>query len=160
MVIMDVNRTIEVLKALSNNEVRYKVVGAVALNLQGLARATADLDIFVAADPENVARLRDALTSVFQDPEIQKITAEDLGGDYPAVQYVPPDGEFHIDILARLGERFSFADIEAEDLDVEGTMVHVATPAMLYRMKRDTVRLQDRADAERIRERYGLDKDA
>jgi len=36
--------------------------------------------------------------------------------------------------------------------------VPVATPAMLVRMKQDTVRLQDRADAERIRARYGLEE--
>jgi hypothetical protein len=30
---------------------------------------------------------------------------------------------------------------------------------MLYRMKKDTVRLQDRADAARIREAFGLEED-
>jgi hypothetical protein len=30
---------------------------------------------------------------------------------------------------------------------------------MLYRMKRNTVRLKDRADAELLQERFGLDDD-
>ncbi|HKI85555.1 MAG TPA: hypothetical protein VKA53_02305 [Thermoanaerobaculia bacterium] len=41
-------------------------------------------------------------------------------------------------------------------LNIEGVQVPVATADMIYRMKRDTVRLQDRADAERPREHFGL----
>jgi hypothetical protein len=38
----------------------------------------------------------------------------------------------------------------------EDLVVTVASPAMLYRMKRDTVRLKDRADAEMLKQRFGL----
>jgi len=154
---MDPDVVLAVLRALGDRGVRYAVVGGVALNLHGIPRATADIDIFVSPDAENVGRLRAALDSVFADPEIAGITSEDLAGRYPAIQYVPPDGTMHIDILARLGERFAFADIETEVREVEGIRVSVATPRMLYRMKKDTVRLQDKADAERLRQRFGLE---
>lgn len=153
---MDTARVIAVLEALEREGVRYKVVGGVALNLLGLARATQDLDIFVASDEGNVARLRAALDSVFHDPEIQGITSDDLGGSYPAVQYVPPEGDFHVDILSRLGEAFSYDEIEVADRWVEGIRVPVATPRMLYRMKKDTVRLQDKADADRLRRYFDV----
>lgn len=146
-----------VFRALAREGVRYKVVGAVALNLVGLPRATQDLDLFVTADEENVRRLRAALRSVFDDPEIEGISAEDLAGDYPAIQYVPPSGRFHIDILTRLGEAFGFEDIECEDRLVEGMCVPVATPRMLFRMKKDTVRPQDRADADRLRRQFKIE---
>jgi hypothetical protein len=95
---------------------------------------------------------------VFQgDSSIDEISADDLAGDYPAIQYTPPHGLYTIDLLASLGERFTFDDIESETLDIEGVVVVVATPRMLYRMKKDTVRLQDRADADRIRRRFGLE---
>ncbi len=77
-------------------------------------------------------------------------------GDYPAIQYVPPDGEGWIDLLARLGEAFAFDDIEVEERQVEGLAVPVATPRMLYRMKKGTVRPQDHADAARLRQEFGL----
>jgi hypothetical protein len=80
--------------------------------------------------------------------------AEELAGPYPAIQYVPPGSGFHIDILSRLGEAFDYASIETEIRDVEGTAVSVATPRMLFRMKRDTVRMQDRADAERLQRHF------
>lgn len=130
-----------VLAALEREEVQYVVFGAVAINLLGLPRAAEDLDIFVAPEAENIERLRAALRSVFpEDSSIEEITAADLLGDYPAVQYVPPEGTFYIDILTRLGEAFRYEDITSRRLDFDGLAVNVATPELLYRMKKDTVR--------------------
>lgn len=156
---MDYERTREVLGAFEREGVQYVIFGAVALNLQGLARATQDLDVFIAPDEENIERLKRALKTVFDDPHVDEITAEDLLGDYPAVQYVPPEGPLHLDILTRLGEAFCFDDLESERVDFDGLDVTVVTPRMLYRMKRSTVRPQDRGDAERLRLRFGLEED-
>lgn len=155
---MDLERTLEVLAEPERARVRYKVIGGVALNFHGLARATKDLDVFVDATAENIARLRSALHAVFADPSIDEITVDDLAGDYPAIQYVPPAGDFHIDILSRLGEAFGYDDIEVEERSIRGIAVPVATPRMLYRMKRHTVRLQDKADAQRLRTRFDLEE--
>lgn len=145
-----------ILEALEVEEVRYALIGATALNLLGLPRATEDVDIFLAPDEENVARLRRALHRVFDDPQIDEITADDLLGDYPAVQYVPPDGSMHVDILTRLGEAFRFDDLELQRVPFGDLGVTVVTPQQLYDMKRHTVRWKDRGDAERLRERFGL----
>jgi hypothetical protein len=145
-----------VLAALERERVRYVVFGAAALNLHGLARFTEDLDLFVAADAENVEALKRALRSVFDDPHIDEIAHADLAGEYPAIQYVPPQGSFHLDLVARLGSAFRFEDVEAVRMPFEDLTVNVATPAMLYRMKRGTVRLKDRADAEMLKQRFGL----
>jgi hypothetical protein len=149
---------LRVFRAFAEYGVRYKVVGAVALNLLGLARGTDDLDLFVEPTAENVERMKRALKSVFDDPAIDDITAEELLGDYPAIEYNPPEGTFHIDILQRLGEAFVYSDLDAEVLQVEGIPVPVVTPLTLYRMKKDTVRTQDRADAERLRTHFGLEE--
>jgi hypothetical protein len=147
------------LAALEREGVRYAIFGAVALNLHGLARFTEDLDIFVEPEAANIKNLRTALRAVVNDPEIEQITADDLLGDYPAVQYVPPDGSFHIDILTRLGEAFSFADLKTERIPLDDVMVTVVTPQTLYDMKKNTVRLKDRADAQMLRERFKLKGD-
>lgn len=146
----------QVLAALERERVRYVVFGAVALALHGLPRATEALDLFIAPERDNVERLKAALRSVFHDPEIEQITADDLLGEYPAVQYGPPEGPFHIDILTRLGERFDFATLESERVDFGGVTVSVVTPTILYRMKRDTVRPKDHVDAARIAQRFKL----
>jgi len=153
---MDYDATKSVLTALEREGVRYKIFGGVALNLHGLARATEDLDVFVAPEPENIERLRRALHSVFEDPNIDEIDTEDLLGEYPAVQYIPPDSSFHIDILTRLGEMYFFDNLAAQRIEFDGLEVNVVTPLTLYEMKKGTVRPKDWGDADRLRQRFGL----
>jgi len=49
-----------------------------------------------------------------------------------------------------------FNDPNIDQIDPGGLLVQVANPKMLYLMKKDTVRPQDRADAARIREAFDL----
>jgi hypothetical protein len=136
--------------------VRYVLVGSMGMAAQGLVRATRDIDLFVSPDPENVDRLKEALKSIFDDPRIDEISADDLGGAYPVIEYVPPHGRYSMDILARLGDTFRYEDIESEEMMLDGIRVRVATPRTLWRRKRDTVRPQDRVDAEAIRREFDL----
>lgn len=156
---MDFSQAVRVLSAFARHGVEYVLVGSMAMAAQGLIRATRDMDVFVAPDAANVEKLKAALRELFADPSIDDIRAADLAGEYPALQYVPPEGEYWIDILARLGDAFRYSDLEAEVVEVEGLRVRVATPRMLYRMKRDTVRPQDRLDAEMLRQRFGLSEE-
>lgn len=155
---MDLGEAMKILAALEREQVAYVLVGSMAMAVHGVVRATRDIDVFVDPSPENVERLQRALRAVFEDPSIAEITAEDLGGDYPAVQYAPPEGDFWIDILARLGERFQWGDLAAgsQEVVVDGVVVRVATPRMLHRMKRDTVRPQDRLDAAELQRRFAI----
>jgi hypothetical protein len=154
--LVDETRLLAVFRALADAQVDYAVFGGVALGLHGLARATADLDLFIAARPENVARLKTALRSVFDDPSIEEISAADLCGDYPAVRYVPPEG-FGFDILTRLGEAFRFDDLEVETKAFGGVEVKVVTARTLWRLKKGTVRPVDRFDAAALAERFGFE---
>lgn len=146
-----------VLAAFEREGVRYAIFGAAALNLHGLARFTEDLDLFLEPAADNIERVRRALASVFDDPAIDEITAADLLGDYPAVQYVPPTGTFHLDLLTRLGDAFAFTDLEIVRAPFEDLLVSVVSPRTLYLMKRDTARLKDRSDAALLKERFGLE---
>lgn len=57
-------------------------------------------------------RLRSALDAVFDDPELEGLSSADLQGAYPAVQYGPPGVDFTIDVVSRLGEAYTFDDLE------------------------------------------------
>jgi hypothetical protein len=155
--IMELEEALQILAAFDRERVEYVLVGSMGMAVLGVIRATRDIDVFVAPDEANVARLRRALASVFDDPSIDEITSTDLAGDYPAIQYAPPSGDFSIDLLARLGERFRFDQIEWQEVTVDGIRVRVATPRMLYRMKKDTVRPQDKLDASALRDRFDLE---
>ena len=148
-----------ILAALERHGVEYVLVGSMAMAAQGIVRATRDMDVFISADDANVERLKAALDEIFHDPSIQEIAASDLAGEYPAIQYVPPSADYWIDILTRLGDAFGYADLDFEILRIEGLSVRVATAGMLYRMKKDTVRPQDRLDAQVLKERFGLPDD-
>ena len=154
---MDADVLTRLLTALEARGVSYAVFGAVALNLHGLVRATEDLALFVAPEAENISRLKQALRDVVDDPDIESISADDLSGEYPALQYIPPDGSLHIDVITRLGSAFAFADLVRERIPFQGLAVSVVSPRTLYEMKRDTIRPKDRIDAMWLRDRFGLE---
>jgi hypothetical protein len=156
---MTLAEALQLLAAFERHEVAYVLVGSMAMAAHGIVRATRDIDIFVDPREDNVGRLKAALREVFGDPAVEQITADDLGGEYPAIQYAPAGADYWIDILARLGNAFHYDDLEAETVTVDGVSVRVATARMLHRMKRDTVRPQDRLDADVLRERFGLEQE-
>ncbi|GBC79651.1 hypothetical protein HRbin09_00875 [bacterium HR09] len=157
---MDVDVLLRLFRELHQRQVAYVLVGGVALGILGLVRATEDVDLFVKPDEENIRRLREALGAVWNDPEIEKISASDLAGEYPVVRYGPPDGDLAVDILASLGTSWRFEDIEALVVFWEGVPVRVATPQTMYRMKKATSRPIDQADALALKEKFGLEDDA
>lgn len=149
---------VALLRALDEHEVSYAIFGGVALGLHGLARATADLDLFIEPDRENVERLKRALRAVYEDSSIAEISAEELCGDYPAVRYYPPRG-FGLDILTRIGDAVTWDMLEIVEIEVHGILARVVSPRTLWLMKKDTVRPIDRVDAQLLADRFGLSEE-
>lgn len=147
------------LRAFDQQQVEYVLIGGVALNLHGLVRATEDVDLFVRGDAANVQKIRRALRTIWADPEIESITTADLSGDYPVVRYGPPGETLVVDLVSRIGTAFSFDDLDAEIIDVEGVPVRVASPETLFRLTRDTVRPLDKADAAALKQKFALPGD-
>lgn len=152
------DRLHELFCALNAENVDYVLFGGQAVNLHGIPRFTEDIDLFVSPTADNVDRLRKALRRLWTDPAIEEIEARDLAGDYAVVRYGTPDG-FNVDIVSRIGEAFRFEDVQSEVLEFAGVPVRIATPRMLYRMKRDTVRPIDRADAADLKIKFGIEDD-
>ena len=156
---IDFDEAKRILAAFEREGVEYVMVGSMAMAAQGLVRATRDVDFFIAATAANIEHLRRALRGLYNDdPNVDQIRVEDLAGDYPAIEYVPPDAPYSLDLLSRLGEAFRYETIESEELIVDGIRIRVATPSMLFRMKKDTVRPQDRLDAEKLRHLFKLEE--
>jgi hypothetical protein len=154
---VDRDELIRVLRAFEANGLEYVLIGATAMGFHGVVRATEDVDLFIRATAANVERLRTALQEVYAgDPHLDEISAADLLGDYPAMRYYPPTGDLYFDVLTRLGEAARFDTVDREVKEIDGVHVSVATPAALYRLKRDTVRAKDRQDAAALRTRFNL----
>jgi acylphosphatase len=157
---VDRDEMVRVLRAFEREGLQYVLIGATAMGLHGLVRATEDLDVIIRATPENVERLKHAFRAAYEDdPNVEEISAADLLGDYPAVRYYPPSGDLYFDVMTRLGDAASFETVAAETKEVEGIRVRVATPSALYRLKKDTVRALDRQDAEALRRRFDLEEE-
>ena len=157
---VDRDEMLRVLKSLDSEAVEYVLIGAAAMGVHGVVRATEDLDIFIRAVPENVELLRRALRAAYgDDPSIDEISTEDLLGEYPAVRYYPPAGDLYLDIITRLGTAASYETVEADTKTVAGVRIRVATPGALYRLKKDTIRPLDHQDAAMLRQAFNLEDD-
>lgn len=148
----------DLLHALNEERVQYVLFGGQALNFHGIPRFTENIDLFVAPVPDNVERLRRALRRLWDDPAIEEILVEDLAGEYAVVRYGTPD-DFVIDVVSRIGDAYAYEDVEFEVAEFEGEPIRVATPRMLYRMKKSTVRPIDHADAADLKHKFGLVED-
>jgi len=151
---------LRVFKALDAEAVEYVLIGAAAMGVHGVVRATEDLDLLVRAIPENLARLRRALHVAYgEDPNIDQISTADLLGEYPAVRYYPPTGDLYLDIMTRLGTAANYDTVAADTKMVAGVRVRVATPKALYELKKGTIRALDRQDAAMLRQAFDLQDD-
>ena len=155
---MSFDRFLQLLRELEAHRVDYVLVGGAALNLHGIIRATEDIDFFVRLEDRNVERLRAALTAVWDDPQIEEIKACEMADAYPVIRYGPPNEDFAIDLLSRLGTELAFDDLDVEVFELDGVKIRLATAATLYRMKKGTVRPIDRADAAALREKFRLEE--
>ncbi len=133
----------------NRQEVDYVLIGGVAVILHGMERLTRDIDIFVRPTSENIAKLRTALQNVFNDPAINEITLAELQ-QYEVIRYGTP-GHFWIDLMARPSETAAYEDLHYAVMEQEGVKIRVATPETRHRLKYDTLRDKDKADAHFLR---------
>ncbi len=136
--IEDVRR---ICRALAAAEARYVLIGGFAVILHGGVRTTKDIDLLVDPAPENIARLKRAL-SVLEDN-----AARDIGdGDLEQYKVVRVADEVMVDLLSTAcGVTWAEAHGSAERRSLEGTEVVLADPQTLIRTKQ-TVRPSDAAD--------------
>ena len=63
----------EFLRLLNSKEVRYLLIGGYAVGYHGYPRATNDLDIWIAVDPENAEKITSAMEEFgFRQPDLSE----------------------------------------------------------------------------------------
>lgn len=137
----------DMLRALSDEKVRFLLVGAYALAAHGYPRATMDIDIWVMPSPQNADAVLRAL-SLFGAP-LHNLTKEDLQKDGTVFQIgVAPR---RIDIItAASGLEFEETYERSLSVNIEGIEVHIPSIDDLIRNKRAIGRTRDLADAEAL----------
>jgi hypothetical protein len=140
----------DILRILSDNSVRFLVVGAYAMSAHGYPRATGDIDIWVEPSPENSRLVYQSLV-VFGAPV----------GQIDPNAFAERDIVFQIGIVPRRidiitgisGVEFGQAYPKRQMIDIEGLAVPVLSYADLIRNKRASGRPKDHLDADRLEER-------
>ena len=141
----------ELLARLIEADVRFVLVGGLAVNAWGYLRATRDIDFVPDPDPENLARLDAILRglggkvdvdgkllagtaiSTFLRTGDRTLVATELG---------------QVDVLQGLPQvpRFAALEEKAKDVDLDGLVVRVCSLEHLIGMKRASERPRDRED--------------
>jgi len=142
---------VELLAELIRAKVRFLVVGAHAMAVHGVPRATGDLDVWIEPTPENARHVWHALLQFGAPLADIGIAVADLEQPDMVVQIgVPPR---RIDVLTGV-TALDFENAWRERLVVPvGTLsVPFLGRAALIRNKRATARLKDLADLEALGE--------
>lgn len=153
----------EVFQSLQNHKVSYLVSGGVAVVLHGVLRFTADLDLIVDFEPENLKRLLLALhesgykpklpvrASDFLDPANRKLWAEEK--NMIVFSFYNREAPYKlIDIFVE--ELIPFNELDSAKKEVFAGGIHIPVVSMdhLIRLKKLADRRQDIADIESLEE--------
>ena len=159
----------DIFRALSEHKVRYLVVGAMAMNLHGVPRMTADLDVMIDLTPKNLSLFVDALENIgykprapigikeMIDPAKRKLWAKEknmvvLTLFNPRVPYQ------ELDVFINNPVDFKAAYKDKVVLDASGQLIPAASVADLIKMKELAGRKQDKSDIPALKKLKKLGK--
>jgi hypothetical protein len=152
-----------VFSTLQKNNIRYAVAGGVALVLHGVVRFTADLDLIVDLEQENLKRFIQAMTELGYRPR-NPVKAEGLLDPATRVQWQQEKGMevfSFVDPLQPMTlidvfieEKIPFREVMKDLLSVtaKGITIPVVSLPHLKALKKAAGRPQDLADIEAIEE--------
>ena len=151
----------DVFRELYKNKVRYIVVGGIAVNLYGVPRMTADLDLMVDLEKENVLKTVDILKSLGYVPKIPE-NPENLANQEKREEWKKKNMKAftfwntkkpykQIDILIENIMDFDEAYNRREKVKAEGFEIYLASIDDLIEIKRKSGRKQDLCDIEALK---------
>jgi hypothetical protein len=127
---------------------KYVVIGGFALRAANYNRQTMDVDLIVAADPENEARVFAAL-SILPDKAVSELRP----GELQQYNVIRVADEILVDLMRSAGGiDYEEAAKEVVVREVDGVPIPFASPRLLWRMKVITHREKDAGDLAFLRQ--------
>ena len=148
--------------ALNEAEIRYVVVGGLAVVLHGHARLTADVDLVVDLEPAPAARTIDVLTGLgfkprlpvdaaaFADVDTRRSWIEDRGMRVFSL-FDPENPLRAVDLFVEHVIEFEELWSASELIEIPGASIRVADIPHLIRLKEMAGRDQDLTDIEQLK---------
>ena len=146
-----------VFAAMTEADIRFVVVGGVAVVLHGHPRMTADLDLVVDLEAEPARRAMAVLTDLGLEPRLP-VPAESFADEDTRRAWIqdrhmqvftmadPKDALFEVDVFAQSPLPFDELWRDAVEIHVGEVVVRVASIEHLVELKRQAGRPQDLAD--------------
>lgn len=126
---------------------KYLVTGGFAIRGAGYIRGTMHVDLIIATDPENEAKVYEALRSL-PDRAVDELDP----GDVAKYTVVRVNDEITVDLMkAASGIDYEEASKDIVIRKVGDVEIPFASPRMLWRMKKSTHRDKDAADLHFLR---------
>lgn len=151
----------EVLRQFQEQKVKYVIVGGIAVNLLGALRNTADMDILVEMNDENLRKVVHILKKkgyrVKLPVDPMGIADEKIRRDWiqkkhmKAFNFYKENELKEVDIIIDSPVSFEEAASSAVRIKIDDTVLPVISIDNLIKMKKDTGRSVDTLDVEELR---------
>ena len=129
-------------RELNQRGARYLVIGGFAVITAGLPRVTGDIDLMIAVDPENEARVLSAL-STLPDNAVRELQP----GELQRYNVIRVADEIIVDLMRSAGGiEYEQAAKDVVVRQIQGVRIPFASPRLLWRMKVKTHREKDAGD--------------
>lgn len=156
----------EIFRKLQEKEVRFFVVGGIAVALYGAMRLTTDADVILELTPENIGKFIFALSELgykpkvpvnpsdFADPEKRKQWIEEKG--MKVLSFWHPERSFEI-VDVFVANPIPFEEMEKEKTVKKTRGFEISIPSLhhLVKLKRIAGRPEDLRDIELLERIYG-----
>jgi predicted nucleotidyltransferase len=152
----------ELFEIFEKRKIRYLVVGGVAVVLHGFLRATADLDLMIALDSENLKKFLDLMKELgykprvpvalqdFASPDIRRSWIKDK--NMKVFSLIHPKELTHLlDVFVDEPIPFEEAYQRRERISAGSSKVNVACMTDLIHLKEKAGRQQDKADIQALK---------
>jgi acylphosphatase len=153
---------LEIMNALKKARVRYLLIGGVALVIHGIVRLTADIDILLSFDEENVARFVDAMNKLGFKPRLNEDPysladsakrASWAKRNMKAFSFIHKKDDYKIvDVLIESPILFNDAYGRRKIVTAEGKKIDVLSLKDLITLKKASMREQDLIDIRMLEE--------
>jgi len=138
----------KLLAKLARAEVKFIIVGGVAVALNGFVRTTEDIDILIEASAENVTRLLDELGN-FGEGHARELSPADFSDSEGAIRIIE---DFPLDVFTMMrGKRYADLVGATKTTRIDDVEVRYLNAEALISLKSDSQRDQDQIDVSALR---------
>ena len=133
----------KLLAKLARADVKFIIVGGVAVALNGFVRTTEDVDILIEASTDNVVRLLDLLGH-FGEGHARALSPADFSDSEGAIRIIE---DFPLDVFTIMrGQRYTDLLGATKTTQIDDVVVRYLNAEALIALKSDSQREQDRID--------------